>query len=173
VGVVLVASLAIGFSWLSASDWGVPAEPSTHPTTGLDLGVGGATLFQPTEAEPGCALDHYCYGLAFTSVSPGVTGGSITLQVTTSSGTVYRVTGPGSAEIIEIDGVTIVVGATIATATAFVVGNWTSGNPTTQLLTSDTLWLDLGTGPDPAGTGLTLVIFGTGSYSGSESVALP
>ena len=171
VGVALVVLVGVGFVWFSMSEEGLLHEPSTPPP-GWALGVGGATLLQPPTAVPGCAMNHYCYTIVFASVSPAVTGGSINLQVRTSSGTVYELTGAGSAQILDIAGATV-VGATMATATPFEVSSWTQGNSTTLLQSSDTLWLDLGPGPDPAGMDLTLTVFGIGSFSGSESVGLP
>ena len=142
---------------------------------GSALGVGGPTLFHPTNAQAGCTAGNYCYEIPVSSASTGVTIGSLTLQVKTASGSIFASTiGWGSADFLSIAGSTLVTSAVPGT-TPFDVTSWTAsgGTSATALTSSDTLWLDLCWTPNPAGLGLSLVIYGAGSYSGSESVMLP
>jgi flagellin-like protein len=141
------------------------------------LGTGGAVLYTGT-AQTGCAgATDFCYKVVLASVSSGVTLGSINLQVKTATGTIEAINAAGTTglvSLLSIAGTSIGASPVIALGGAVSVASWASGSATT-LVTSDTLWIDLGQlgGTSPSGTGLTLVIFGVGSYSGSESVGLP
>jgi flagellin-like protein len=160
ITVVLAAVLYVLIS-------GLIHGPGNTPI-GSALGLGGATLFTGA-GQTGCAGD-FCYKVAITSAADGITVGSMTLAIRTTGGTNLVITGTGSATIVSIAAANLA--ATSVSAGGFSVASWTTGG-STLLVTSDALWLDLGTTANPAGTGLTLYVFGTGSFSGSETVPLP
>jgi flagellin-like protein len=173
ITVVLAAVLYVLIS-------GLVHGPGNTPI-GSALGLGGATLFSGTAAQVGCAAaTDYCYKVLITSVSSSITVGSISLQVKATTGAVYPGQSATSAvTITTISGaalVSSVVGANPINVGTGATYAWAAGSGTTAsiLVTSDTLWIDLGAvASSPAGSGLTLVIFGNGAFSGSETVALP
>lgn len=169
ITVVLAAVLYILIS-------GLTKGPGNTPI-GSAFGTGKPILSQgPLAATfPTCLAGDYCYAIPIASASSGVTAASIQIQVKTAAGGVYSIPSAGGAAISDIGGA-IVVKANVA-AGPFSATTWTAGGgsytvTTTQLSTSMTIWLDLGT-TNPTGTGLTLVVLGTGSYSGQVTTSLP
>src|SRR5208283_3214906 len=163
ITVVLAAVLYVLISGLVRAPGSAPIDSA--------LGLGTGTLYTGS-GQTGCAATDYCYKVTLASVSGGLTLGGINLQVKSATGTVFAI-GPvattGLVSLLNIAGTSIGASPVIPLGGAVSVSTWASGG-STQLVTSDTLWIDLGAlgGTSPAGTGLTLVIFGTGSYAGSE-----
>jgi flagellin-like protein len=169
ITVVLAAVLYILIS-------GLTRGPGNTPI-GTAFGFGTPTLSQGAALAtfPPCKAADYCYAIGIASSSTGVTAANIQFQVQTSSGTVYSIAGAGGASIVDIGGAVVVKAAVVAGP--YSVTTWTAGggaytSTTTQLQTSMTIWVDLGTA-NPTGQGLVLVALGTGSYSGQTQVNLP
>jgi flagellin-like protein len=177
ITVVLAAVLYVLIS-------GLVHGPGNTPI-GSALGVVGATLVQPSSAANvvfgtggPCSVillvPDYCYTVTITSASTGVTLSSLNFQVLLVGGGVdplAAATGVGVS-------ITNIAGKVLVYDPAMAFTSWPSadylngGSATTQVTTSMTIWIDMGSG-SPAGAGDSLAIFGVGSYSGSESVGLP
>jgi hypothetical protein len=148
---------------------------------GSVLNTGGAILVQPTGggafgAASSCNYNavgpvaDYCYEVTITSASTGVTLGSLNAQVLLAGGGVDP-TAPATGVGIAITSISSGVVAWNAGMSFTTWGHFVSSS-TTQVLTSMTIWVDMGT-TNPTGARNSLVIYGIGPYSGSESVALP
>lgn len=168
ITVVLAAVLYILIS-------GLTKGPGNTPI-GSALGLGTASLVQGSAGAtfPVCKAADYCYNIEIASAS-GLNPSEMQLQVQTASGTVWSgMAGGGGAAISDIKGATV-VSTPVAAAAAFAVTAWTAGagyTTTSPVSQSMTIWVDMGTA-NPAGQGYTLVVFGTGSFSGQTTVALP
>ncbi|HTT25733.1 MAG TPA: archaellin/type IV pilin N-terminal domain-containing protein [Thermoplasmata archaeon] len=166
ITVVLAAVLYVLIS-------GLTRGPGNTPI-GSALGTGSAKFVTGTGAV-GCLTGDSCYAIPIASASGGVTVASMNLQIKTSSGTVYLMTGTvaGGANVTGLSG-SLVAGGPVGKASGYSLSTWTTGTSTTVLASSMTIWLDLGQPTtSPAGTGLTLYIYGVGSYSGQVTVGLP
>jgi flagellin-like protein len=178
ITVVLAAVLYVLISGLVHGPGNTPIGSALGFGT-VQLQAVGAT------AQTGCLANHYCYEVAVSSASSGVTIGSINVKVVWVANATVYVTGPavGSTGLVTfstIAGATAGASASLPVSTAFSVSSWSSGTGT-SLVTSDILWIDLGWSDSsayglthsPTGQGLQLQVFGVGSYSGSETVNLP
>jgi flagellin-like protein len=125
-----------------------------------------------------CATKHYCYAIPIVEAGGGLTLGDLTFRVAEATGSTHIV----SKNYAQISIVTqqnkVVAFTKVAKNAAFAVSDWktfaagTSAN--SPLSDQQTIWLQFGnTAQSPFGQGDQVQIFGTGSFSGSVTVALP
>lgn len=168
ITVVLAAVLYILISGLTKGPGNTPIGSAMGlGAASLEQGAAGAT-FAP------CKAADYCYSISIAS-SSGVNPSEINLQIKTAGGAVWTgMAGGGGASILDIKGA-VVVSTAVAAAAAFAVTSWTAGagyTTTSPVTQSMTIWIDMGTA-SPTGQGYTLLILGTGSFSGQTTIALP
>jgi hypothetical protein len=119
-----------------------------------------------------CPATEYCVEFqveAASNISPIDVG----LNVTTSTGGPFSISGTGGATIVNLS-FAVVVQATVP-AGLFTVSNWTAGagfSVHTPLNSTMELWLNMGA-TNPMGQGLVLVLVGESAYTGMVSVAIP
>jgi hypothetical protein len=123
----------------------------------------------------GCNAGDYTYTLAVEAST--VTFGSVLFEVKTDTGSFFTLNGPGGFSVLNITGgleAAFSVGSSGPLAMTSGFTDFGSGLSTSTALTSlDTILIDMGT-TSPVGMGLSFVVAGTGSYTGTtEPVALP
>jgi hypothetical protein len=142
--------------------------------------VSGICAAGSTFATKGCLAADFTYTL--TVESSTVTFSSVLFEVKTSSGAVAAVVGTAGFSALSISGAIAAqqaVAGGIAMPSVFAIygaspicngGACSTSTPLTNLYT---IVIDMGTA-NPAGTGLTFVVLGTGSYSGTTNpLSLP
>ena len=172
ITVVLAAVLYVLVSHYSSG--GADTTP-----IGYSLGLGPVQEATGTKSTASyCATNHPCYGVAIASVDSSVTLGSMNFVVKTSSGTT-RTVQSGSARISIVASNGGVLASTVVKKNSpFDVTAWSSYlkgySSHSPLSGTDTIWVQFGDPKlHPTGEGFVLNVLGTGSFSGTEHVALP
>ena len=135
----------------------------------FNLGYGGSAVLVAgaggTVASQGCTSGDYCYAIPVTIASNGIDPADLSFSVE-RNGTLSAV--PQGYAFV--DG----TGAVVVYSLGSIASSWQAGvgSPTTQLTTSDLLWIDMGP-QDPTGHGYVLEVYGVGVYSGYSMFAYP
>ncbi len=167
ITVVLAAVLYILISGLTKGPGNTPISTA--------FGFGTATQVNPAGATVGeCAAAHFCYEVAISEASGGLTANDIQLKLTTNTGTIIAITS------FYIDAANLAVNGYLGSATN-PSGVWASTagtggaavavTGTTVMTGAMVIWLDI-----PAtvyGTGAILTAFGQGTFSSSVTTTLP
>jgi len=149
ITVVLAAVLYILISGLTKGPGNTPLG------TALALGT-------PSESQGGAGNTHF-YNFSVQSAGGGIQLSNMQFQVQTAAGTVVTSAGTWSVTAIGVSGAS-------AGVYSFTTNSWTSGG-TTVMNSGQQLVLLTPTATSLSGD--NLIVVGTGSYSGTISVAIP
>ncbi|HTZ62025.1 MAG TPA: archaellin/type IV pilin N-terminal domain-containing protein [Thermoplasmata archaeon] len=171
ITVVLAAVLYVLVSGLSHGTTSVPL--------GSELVAGPATPAVGTAATNAfCESGHYCYSVAVDEAGHGIPIDNLAFRVLESTGAVHVVSKNYAMISIVNEKNAVLAYSQVKKNTGFTVSDWekyeSGASGTTSLTSLEVIWIQFGnTASSPFGTGMTLEILGTGSYSGSVNVALP
>lgn len=171
ITVVLAAVLYVLISGLTHGPGNTPIGSAF--TAGAAVGSTCALTDAAVTATTNCVTNHWIYTL--TVESSTVTMGSVLFEVKTPAGGILVNGAVGGYSVMPISGTAVCweatpIGAMAMTTTCTAVSPITSASPLSNLYT---IVIDMGTTTATTGQGLTLVTLGTGSSSGTTSVALP
>ena len=182
IGVVLAAVLYVLVVGISHGPGSTPigsAFLASHPATGTCIGGSEQTL-GAAAITGGCNPGDFIYTLTVESSS--VHFGDVLLELKTSSGKVYA-GGSASASFALLDPGSHVASISLTGVPIAMVSTWqgyglTIAAPTytvsTPLTDLFTIVIDTGSASATTGQGLTFIVLGTGSFSGTTTpVSLP
>jgi flagellin-like protein len=180
ITVVLAAVLYVLISGLTGG--GVGSKPiGSAFTVGPNPSPGAAfCAASSTYVGKGCLTNDWTYTL--TVESSTVDFGNVIFEVKTAAGAVDTVTGAGGFTLLTISGAVAAQSAAGTTMAMTSAGFTTYGaagvcgvatvpcSASTTLTNLYTLVIDMGTGPNPTGQGLTFTTLGNSGYTGTTGL---
>jgi flagellin-like protein len=167
ITVVLAAVLYILISGLTKGPGNTPISTA--------FGFGTATQVNPTATTAGeCTAAHFCYEIAISEASGGLTPNDIQLKLTSNTGTIIAIND------FYIDAANLAVNGYLTSAlnpsgawasTAGTGGAAVEITGTSVMTGAMVMWIDITA--SVYGTGAILTAFGQGSFSSSVTTTLP
>jgi len=182
VSPIIAVILLVAITVVLAAVLYVMVSGLAHTTSTVPLGTAfyagpAAQTVGTAQTNAFCQNHHYCYSIAIDEADHGVNFGDLKFVVHSPTGSVHKVTQSFAQLSVVNDKNSVQAYTKIAKNGPFEVTAWQSlsagtslGTPLTNL---QTIWVQFGnTVVSPFGQGETLEVIGTGSFSGSVTVAL-
>lgn len=174
VTTVLVIVVAANIYWAENRPSGVGG---CEGLCGTVFGFGTASQEKPTSGTAGeCAANNYCYEIALSEASGGMTPSDMQLKLTSNSGATIPIVS------WYIDSVNVTVNRFLSNLTN-PSGTWVSTPGTggsaveitggTMLTGAMVIWIDVSATHSPYGTGAMLVAYVSGPHTSSVETTLP